>query len=380
MQKLPALTTLRFFAAAAIVFFHFEGRCGVVQSIPHLDHAVSFFFVLSGFILAYVYPSFQGWTDIKKFYVARIARIWPAHMFFFLLVCLLASTGLILNIGNVKSGILNVFLMQAWVPIGKSYFSFNSPSWSISTEFFFYLCFPFIISNWSKTWMWKVMGCLSVSFLITYLCSFFQIPIQYDLEKGVTGHGLIFINPLARIIQFTVGIWAAHLWLKYKNWFDLDKTRATLLEMGALIFVLINMKYYLIFCNFILKFIPLNLAHAFQIWMGTGIFASGTFALLIMILSSGKGVFSQMLSFRFGILLGEISFSIYLFHQIIYRFYLINTHLFEGLSNKALFLSYWALLLGGSFLVWKFIENPSRKFIMNLFKSKQKALITVNES
>ena len=59
--RLPALTSLRFFAALHVVFFHFlafkivsgEGWLGQISSIGYVG--VSFFFVLSGFILVYTY-------------------------------------------------------------------------------------------------------------------------------------------------------------------------------------------------------------------------------------------------------------------------------------------------------------------------------------
>jgi len=64
MQKnLTALTSLRFFAAAAIVLHHskesFQITSGISPSIPFAS-GVSFFFVLSGFIMSYVYPPVSG--------------------------------------------------------------------------------------------------------------------------------------------------------------------------------------------------------------------------------------------------------------------------------------------------------------------------------
>ena len=76
-QKLDALTSLRFFAAAMIVLVHSNpvfGAMGLAESLP-LDQGVSFFFVLSGFILAYNYPVLVGEADILAFLKARIARI-----------------------------------------------------------------------------------------------------------------------------------------------------------------------------------------------------------------------------------------------------------------------------------------------------------------
>ncbi len=58
-QKLDTLTGLRFFAAIAILIHHLRGF-GLPKEVLEgwaLDNGVAFFFVLSGFILAYVYPS-----------------------------------------------------------------------------------------------------------------------------------------------------------------------------------------------------------------------------------------------------------------------------------------------------------------------------------
>jgi peptidoglycan/LPS O-acetylase OafA/YrhL len=71
VKKLNALTSLRFFAAAMIVLGHCHGQFEhTIKIAEHfaLNQAVSFFFVLSGFILAYVYPVLSNFIDrwIKK--------------------------------------------------------------------------------------------------------------------------------------------------------------------------------------------------------------------------------------------------------------------------------------------------------------------------
>src|SRR5512135_575734 len=91
-RKLDALTSLRFIAAATIVLHHSKGNFGFSEtafSNFSLDHGVSFFFVLSGFILAYVYPKLNGPGHAGRFLLARFARIWPAHLFTFAMVFLL---------------------------------------------------------------------------------------------------------------------------------------------------------------------------------------------------------------------------------------------------------------------------------------------------
>lgn len=79
--KLDSLTSLRFIAAAMIVVSHSVGHFHldphqVVENLP-LAQGVSFFFVLSGFILTYVYQDLQGLKPFMHFLAARIARVWP---------------------------------------------------------------------------------------------------------------------------------------------------------------------------------------------------------------------------------------------------------------------------------------------------------------
>jgi len=108
---------------------------------------------------------------------------------------------------------LNFFLIHAWFPIDTSYFSYNAVSWSISTELTFYLSFPFFMRNWSKTYWWKWP--LAVGIVLS------TIAVSSYLELGgyrpgeITSHGLVYINPLGRILEFVTGIAAcsAYRWL-----------------------------------------------------------------------------------------------------------------------------------------------------------------------
>src|SRR5690242_19654398 len=87
-KKLYALTSLRFVAAALIVLGHSQGTFGIPKDAwaPFvMSQGVSFFFVLSGFILTYVYPSLKLF-GIRRFLLARFARIWPAHITAFILL------------------------------------------------------------------------------------------------------------------------------------------------------------------------------------------------------------------------------------------------------------------------------------------------------
>ena len=83
--RLHALTTLRFFAALHVVLFHMR-VIGILPGGPWWFHnfasigfvGVNFFFVLSGFILVYTYDGPD--LNVRKFWWARFARIYPAYI------------------------------------------------------------------------------------------------------------------------------------------------------------------------------------------------------------------------------------------------------------------------------------------------------------
>src|SRR5262245_19632502 len=66
-----------------ILVLHSRGFFGIPPHWAHdvpLYHGVSFFFVLSGFILTYAYPSLPDARAVRRFWVARFARLWPLHI------------------------------------------------------------------------------------------------------------------------------------------------------------------------------------------------------------------------------------------------------------------------------------------------------------
>ncbi len=151
-DNIPALTSLRFFAAFYILLLHTYIFLGVdfwvFRSFILSGHlAVDFFFILSGFILAYTYyPSWsQKRFSYKNFIMKRLARIYPVH--FVMLACSVALLSYMgsSNTVNMEASAWNIrliehiFLVHAW---WNGVLSYNVPSWSISAEFFAYLLFP----------------------------------------------------------------------------------------------------------------------------------------------------------------------------------------------------------------------------------------------
>nr|MBV6630665.1 acyltransferase [Oceanococcus sp. HetDA_MAG_MS8] len=152
------LTSLRGILAVWVVAFHF--RHALETLFPALQHiapitakgnlAVPAFFILSGYILGEAHGgdfSRISKQAVTKFYLLRLARIYPVHLITMLLSGSIAYT--LLHFGyleslsafSAKDALYNILLIHMWHPVAQ--LSWNYPSWSISSEWFAYLLFPF---------------------------------------------------------------------------------------------------------------------------------------------------------------------------------------------------------------------------------------------
>lgn len=144
------LTSLRFIFAIMV----FGAHCYVIDNVFNTHFfkegfvGVSFFFVLSGFIIAYNYQEKlkDNKIDKRTFWVARIARIYPLHWLTLFIAAILGSY--VIASGTLdwlKHFLASLTLTNAYIPRADYFFSFNSPSWSLCCEQLFYICFPFLI-------------------------------------------------------------------------------------------------------------------------------------------------------------------------------------------------------------------------------------------
>jgi peptidoglycan/LPS O-acetylase OafA/YrhL len=359
--KLLPLTSLRFVAAAAIVAHHLQGRW-VEQGtwLPFvLDQAVGFFFVLSGFILTYVHPELPTRSARLRFLQARIARIWPAHVAALALLLVLLEKHGDFGTGGARAGValLNVSLLQAWVPIRPVYFSYNDVSWSISTELGFYLLFPWLVQRLRTTWWWKLAGTALLVLALAQLCS------SLDLSSNTTA-GLVYVHPLARLFEFTLGMCTALLFDRWGPRLAIGTGAATALEAAALVAMLANMRW------------SARVIYGWQAagWIGDGLatwlvhggFCCLSFAAVVLVFAIGRGWLSRLLSLRPLVLLGEISFAMYLLHQILLRGYDQRREALEGVPVGVSLAAFVVVLLVLSHWSWRAIERPLRARIAAL--------------
>lgn len=141
----------------------FGAHCYVIDSTfaTHLYKegfvGVSFFFILSGFIIAYNYQQklMERKVSKRQFWVARIARIYPLHIATLLGVAVIGN--LLHPMGwweGLKHFIPALFLLHPFVPRMDYFFYFGSPSWSLGCEQLFYLLFPFWSCYFIKSSGW----------------------------------------------------------------------------------------------------------------------------------------------------------------------------------------------------------------------------------
>lgn len=149
-ERLPALSGLRILAAMNIVFFHFSNPKWFGPFAPIVAQgytSVSFFLLMSGFILAYNYEdrARSGRLKAKNFWIARFSRLYPVY-----LLALIVSLGMLVDEWHARTHaqfalgvILTPLMLQGWSPSLSTFW--NTPAWTMCTEAFFYIIFPVVI-------------------------------------------------------------------------------------------------------------------------------------------------------------------------------------------------------------------------------------------
>ncbi|WP_051856746.1 acyltransferase family protein [Streptomyces sp. NRRL B-1347] len=222
-HRLPSLTGMRFAAAAAVFAFHasfagFFADPGTQHRLADvLSKAgwvgVSFFFVLSGFVLTW---SARPADSARRFWRRRLAKIYPSHLVTALAAfVLLATTGAALQPGAVSA---NVLLVQSFFPQPDMYVSGNPVSWSLSCELLFYLAFPLLwraLRALPARGLWPLAAALAAA--VTALPA--AVALLPDtpalaLPDGTTGqwqYWLLYVFPPVRAAEFALGMVMARI-------------------------------------------------------------------------------------------------------------------------------------------------------------------------
>lgn len=337
---LPNLTGVRIFAAMYVLFYHLYGSPS--QTRPWYDSwidggylGVSLFFVLSGFILAYNAPPV---ANIRKFYALRFARVYPLY-----LAAMLWGLPNFLRHGAAPRKLvipLDLLLLQTWFGPGMA-IQINPPSWSLSTEAFFYLVFPFLLPVVRKH-LGKpgiLLGLLAVLAILPASAVQGLLSSKGQQVSGVSE--LILAFPVFRVAEFAVGIVCGLLFARRQPTITGRQTAAAF------------------FVSFTL--VGLSVGHLPFAIVRTGLFAL-PFGWLLYCLAGWRSAFLASAPMQ---LLGEISYGVYLLQiplLMTLGFVYKGPHAYEVTSLLGL-----ALILPVAYFFYRVVERPGRTCLLKLF-------------
>lgn len=296
-QRIGYLDASRGIAASMVMFYHYFGWKYPDNTTVKFSHfifngsdAVSFFFVLSGFVLAFPYLQKGKTLDIGKFYTNRIFRIYPAFIVVLLINALYTArhelkltpleTTFNMLIGN-KSHFWEEALLI------RGYSAILGLDWTLTVEMVMSFFFPFLIAmvlRNKKIIVWFILSYLLLSNILGY----FVLPFALGILACV------FFQEI-QSISFKETIWYRY--------------RFALLFIAILFFSLRHLERFFPFgesMKYLLHFLQLDF-YTFS--------SIGAFIIMVYIIHSTKA--QRILAHPVLLFLGKISYGIYLVHWVI---------------------------------------------------------------
>jgi peptidoglycan/LPS O-acetylase OafA/YrhL len=308
--------------------------------------AVQTFFVLSGFVLAKNYAGADwGRRDLVKYGAARLARVYPVYLLSLIVVApFILETMLKPGPPAARKATLladYVFVLQGWTPgLGVGW---NTPAWSLSCEFFFYLLFPLVFPAMRNAGR-RVVALVMVACIVTpILLAHAEVPWSW--------------KPIHYFSDFVAGIAAARLYDFLAPWLD---------RKGFWLYL------------------PATVAGAFLIVFpgimdGTyGDLKTGLRPLNVLALAGlalGGGSLARILSSGAADYLGKVSYSMYILHVPVLWWYgrwSLTASLFGFiyLSRPVAAILYLCIVVAAAALSFTWVEMPANRWIRNYTSSR----------
>ena len=212
LPRLDSLTGLRFVAAFVVFLAHCHSLLGgplaadtdwfTVQG----DVGVSFFFVLSGFVLTW---SQRSDDRPGAFYRRRFARVYPSHLATWAIASILIAVG-DFSLSSRTGALLGTVLLQAWVPDPNVLYAVNGVAWSLSAEAFFYLLFP-LLGAWqlrlSSRARWVAIAVLAGGVVAVAAVAAPHVSAGELVDTSDSGFWLwlVYNCPATRFLEFAIG-------------------------------------------------------------------------------------------------------------------------------------------------------------------------------
>ncbi|HKB54682.1 MAG TPA: acyltransferase [Ramlibacter sp.] len=202
--RFEALDAWRGVCACFVVLFHFHGYSPIYTSalVRNSYLFVDFFFVLSGFVIAWNYSArLDSWLSLKRFLILRIGRLYPLHVF--MLFCFVAYETVKLASGGSRAGgaqpftggtdpvaVLTNLLMAQSLNV-HDMLTWNGPSWSISAEWWTYVLFAFVaVVAGVRNWLLAAVAIAAPLVLLRLTRTGMDVTYDWGLIRSVFGFAL----------------------------------------------------------------------------------------------------------------------------------------------------------------------------------------------
>src|ERR1700723_1367741 len=354
-----SLTGVRGVAAVIIVVYHY-GKFrldlhsdATAWAVPHGYLPVDMFFMLSGYVIGYVYKdafASENWTEFwanyKTFLIKRFARLYPAYIVISAFYALKIALGLTGEETFARFDYLdaigNLLMLTGW---GLNIYPLIGVSWASSAELGSYFAAPVLMKyTLEKDLRWCI-ACVVLSLIGIYLISISGQGSSGSLDVVARNS----ILPLCRaVIGFTLGLAT----LRFAVYLD---GLSAIVQDVLVIAILALMIALAVFTT---EDLPIYLL----------------FVPFIAILSRDGRVAQALFGNRLVYHLGLISYSIYLLHPLFLTFAerssrrLGNNMTAYVLCTLACFAAIWLL----SYLSYRFVEMPGRQFVIRLLSPRAK--------
>lgn len=301
-RHIATLQSMRFIFCMQIFICHYFSNLGFHCFDYGGDAGVTFFFILSGFVLSIgCGPRIEDGTfQYIQFLRKRLAKIYPLHLVTFTIALFMSIVAGVKF--NIIKTLLHVFMLQEFT-LSEDMLKYGTGlSWFLGALFFCYFLFPFLYRQLiiSRNRIFRVMLTLYV---------LLALAIESCCNNSAIDD-FVYAFPPLRIIDFAVGIITYRLYtapfsIRLRQWIDRQST--SILSTLEIIIVAMSVLTYIPYC-----LLPSWIRFAPYFWI--------PFSLLIYwfaISSDNKGIISKLLSQRALVFLGNISFEIYMLHGIV---------------------------------------------------------------
>lgn len=348
-----SLTGVRGIAAVLIVLYHFGNvpllgpGTAPYYRVPHGYLAVDLFFMLSGFVMAYIYRDAFRTDGVRHFWdfmVKRVARLYPAYWViatFYLLKLALGLDRDSLSSFDAYDAVGNVLMLTGW---GLHVYPLIGVSWAASSELGSYLLLPVLL-----VLMFQRGRVVSVLATVAALAAVGLIAMSGLGSAGpldVT-NGNSFLPLLRAIAGFALGLAI----FRFSHLLDgLSMLAQDLLVAGLTVAIIVvgvlfhhDLPIYLLFIPFV--------------------------ALLSRDGRLAQLLYGNQLVYH----LGAISYSIYLMHQLFVSFTVRTARHFGAtpLTYATCVAVALAVIWLLSWLSYRYVEMPGRKFLIALLQPKR---------